>query len=358
MTSLLDEKLSLLCLYYPDYERDALKGLLLLCSGDVEKTRELLSGPKPKKRQHTFQAPIAKRVAKTNLAKITLLGPKDVEAHLGKYASFYPNFFDKSLADALLDELVEKKDRFYSTEFHLFGNKCRLHHGVATFAAPDSERPEMVYNGLRMRDPIPYSPDFAAAAEKIEAHVDKVMRNKPKLPFQRKERWRSEYCVANYYEKLDNHLDWHSDRLSHIGPHNYIASVLLGSTRVFRLRHASGKGPTFEIPLPHNSLFLMHAGCQEEYKHCVSSMSKSIQLHPKVGSSRFSLTFRHYPAEFIKRLPKCKCNIGMVLRRSREGRYFWLCESVYQNKECGTFHWADFARPDMVSQGTVSTWLP
>lgn len=179
--------------------------------------------------------------------------------------------------------------------------------------------------------------------------------------------WTSDFCLVNCYEKLHNNLAWHSDRLSHIGPLNYVASLSLGATRVFRLRSNHDKNaPTFHIPLPHNSVLLMKPGCQEEFQHCVESMSKAIALHDVSGSLRFGLTSRHYPPFFIENLPKCRCNLGMILRRSYKnvairGQYFWACESIYQNKDCGDFHWADFNNVSghyiAKDQSCISTWI-
>lgn len=179
--------------------------------------------------------------------------------------------------------------------------------------------------------------------------------------------WTSDFCLVNCYEKLDSNLAWHSDRLSHIGPLNYVASLSLGATRVFRLRRNYDKNsPTFHIPLPHNSVLLMKPGCQEEFQHCVGIMSKAIALHETSGSIRFGLTSRHYPPFFIENLPKCQCNLGMILRRSYKnvairGQYFWACENIYQNKDCGDFHWADFNNVTghyiAKDKTCISTWI-
>lgn len=66
----------------------------------------------------------------------------------------------------------------------------------------------------------------------------------------------------------------HSDVLTHLGPYPTIASLSLGCSRPFRLRSflpesASSPNRTLEILLPHNSLCIMHAGCQETFKHTV-----------------------------------------------------------------------------------------
>lgn len=394
---LFTQKLELLQLYYPSFLADALSSLLHSCGGSVEETRDLID-PRPSKKAAHNQASLSKHIklekaSESSLAAgakrplcddkkssgndsldkktrvlqalpkslslpkkrrtikvITVNSPEDVARHFGPYASLHRTFLPEEVADGLLHDLAQRKDKFIAHKFSLFGNACVLNHGVATFSLPDSVYPTLVYNGLVSRNPIPYTSNFDQAANIIQKYLnDEIIPSVERLPFQHSDTWTSDYCVANYYEKLSNNLEWHSDRLSHIGPHNFVASISLGSTRMFRLRSTHrADGPIFEIPLPHNSLFLMRPGCQEEFKHCISSMSKAVALHPLVGSTRFGLTFRHYPKEFILNLPKCKCGLGMTLRRTYKavetrGKYFWLCENKYQNKDCGTFHWCDFS---------------
>ena len=135
--------------------------------------------------------------------------------------------------------------------------------------------------------------------------------------------------------------------MSHIGPHNFIVSISLGATREFRLRKNYTDGtdpsPIYSIIIPHNSMVIMQAGCQEEYRHSVNSMRTALQVNPISGAARFNLTFRFYPLQFIKQLPRCECNLTMTLRRSfksieTRGKYFWSCENKYQNKDCGCFY--------------------
>lgn len=379
---LFDKKLELLQLYYPGYSASVLSEILRGCHGDVAQARKLIDGPAklkapvqrtlPVKRKAEPLAPDAqKRTAQGPFHRtITLNTPDDVNEHLGCYALLHLNFFPQELADGLLHELVSSKDKFHSRQFYLFGNLCQLNMMVAPFAARDNDCPALVYNGLAVggsAGPHEYTHRFDLAAKRLEAWMNEtVIPGSKRLPFQRKDRWKAGFCVVNMYEKLNNHLDWHLDRLSSIGPHNFIASVLLGLTRVFKLRSTHNTGPVYLVPLPHNSVFLMRPGCQEEYKHTLGPMAKLVLLHPDVGSLRISLTFRHYPADFIRNLPKCRCDIPMMLRRafkSKEtrGTYFWLCENVYQNKDCGAFEWANFDNWDghfiATSQEVASRWL-
>lgn len=104
------------------------------------------------------------------------------------------------------------------------------------------------------------------------------------------------------------------------------------------------------IHLPHNSLLVMHAEMQEEWKHSIAPAT-AIDPHPTAGNRRINVTYRDYKPHLHPRLtPRCKCGIPTVLRvaakRRNEnwGRYFWMCYANYvPGKEgCSFFQWAEF----------------
>ena len=84
------------------------------------------------------------------------------------------------------------------------------------------------------------------------------------------------------------------------------------------------------IHLPHNSLLVMHAEMQEEWKHSIQKAAV-IDPHPIAGSMRINITYRHYRETFHpKYTPRCRCGIATVLkcvqrRKENRGRYMWMC---------------------------------
>lgn len=103
------------------------------------------------------------------------------------------------------------------------------------------------------------------------------------------------------------------------------------------------------IHLPHNSLLVMHADMQEEWKHSVSP-AQAIEPHPLAGNRRINITYRHYRDGFHPRnTPRCPCGVPAVLRvvtkkRENWGRYFWMCHAgnVPGKEACEYFRWAEF----------------
>lgn len=68
------------------------------------------------------------------------------------------------------------------------------------------------------------------------------------------------------------------------------------------------------IHLPHNSLLVMHAEMQEEWKHSIHP-AKAIDPHPVSGNTRINITYRYYRDAFHPRFvcPFGDTSIGRVL---------------------------------------------
>jgi hypothetical protein len=165
-------------------------------------------------------------------------------------------------------------------------------------------------------------------------------------------------------------VGYHTDQLTYLGPHAVIGSISLGVAREFRIRkivardeespdsstqkkkqddgRADAEGQ-ISIHLPHNSLLVMHAEMQEEWKHSIAP-AQAIDPHPIAKNKRLNITYRHYKDSLHPKFtPKCKCNIPTVLRcvqrkKENRGRYMWMCHANYTpGKEgCSFFQWAEF----------------
>lgn len=383
-----DRKVDVLKEDYPGIEADTLIELLAACDGSVTATRSMIDGsfPTPQQKRKagalyqtsitSLLAPVSKykklKAVSSGKKVITLNTVEEVDQHLSPYVSFHKSFLPPDLANRILKYLMTQTDKVSPNEFYLFDNLCKANHSLGFFHTPDLDTvyQNLIYNGKKSRSNL-YNKDFEDVSRFVKDFMNNnIIPNVKRLPFQSTETWNSDVCVVNYYENLSNNLDWHSDRMSHIGPHNFIVSISLGATREFRLRKNYTDGtdlsPIYSIVIPHNSMVIMQAGCQEEYRHCVNSLRTALQVNPVSGAARFNLTFRFYPLQFIKQLPRCDCNLTMTLRRSfksieTRGKYFWSCENKYQNKDCGCFYWANFDNIEdnfkAESEETASQWI-
>lgn len=92
-------------------------------------------------------------------------------------------------------------------------------------------------------------------------------------------------CLANLYRGGADSVSWHSDDEPELGRTPTIASISLGDTRDFKLRHqASGAMST--IPLGHGDLVVMRDESQTDYRHSIPKRAHA--------ATRINLTFRYY----------------------------------------------------------------
>ncbi|CEP64267.1 uncharacterized protein LALA0_S11e00254g [Lachancea lanzarotensis] len=363
-----DEKLVELRRMFPDYDPAGLLDVLVSCDGSLKRTRTLLgSGEetqrsikrfKPQQTLSRFIKAPHSAVRTTHSSKpITLYAKSEIEASL-KYCTYHTNVLPEDLAEKLLHQTLNDA-HYKASEFYLFGNKCTSNHQSRMFM-PAKPSDVFYYNGREVTDYGVYSNEMMLAQVLIEDVVNNALSQRIGLPFQAKSgQWEAQAAFSNKYEK-DSNLDWHSDRMTNIGPHPIIASLSLGFSRDFRVRKVyPSDSQIFSIKPQHNSLVIMHAGFQEEYKHCVPLLPKKYRiptedLHPTAGARRINITYRNY---LIKDPIFCRlCGSPMDLRRmfkdpAKRGRYFYQCSKSYtehngfnEGNECKGFSYANFEK--------------
>ncbi|ODV96760.1 hypothetical protein PACTADRAFT_48574 [Pachysolen tannophilus NRRL Y-2460] len=388
---------------FPEITDDSiLLEILLSCDGSLSKTRSVLSeqfeiGESCGKRKfdeesgsfgskyqssinHFFDGGSSKNkklkleINKSNTKTITLYTKEDIEATI-PYVTFHKNFLPPEIADNALRYILQPEHHLKENEFYLFDNKCKSSHKSGIFSNPDPfitnlRTNRVFYDGKEVKNFNSYNNDMGIIQVLIENLMEELNSTRQKLsPFQPTE-WKGDVCVVNRYDTKQDHLDWHSDKLTNMGPLPTIASLSLGATREFKLRKnhpfENNPNPILSIPLPHNTLIIMHSGCQEEYKHCVMSSSRPIDGHTISKQVRVNLTYRYFHPRFqTSNLPKCpKCKNSMALRRSfksvtSRGKYIWMCMGGYLGKNCNGFHWANFNKKDLITddENDCSEWI-
>ncbi|MEJ6475119.1 alpha-ketoglutarate-dependent dioxygenase AlkB [Pseudoalteromonas piscicida] len=90
--------------------------------------------------------------------------------------------------------------------------------------------------------------------------------------------------LANFYRDGQDSMGWHSDDEPELGPTPVIASLSLGATRKFKIRHKSNQSVT-DILLETGSLLVMQGDSQRDYQHALPKQAK-------VTQGRINLTFR------------------------------------------------------------------
>ncbi|KAI7589798.1 hypothetical protein KC343_g18551 [Hortaea werneckii] len=228
-----------------------------------------------------------------------------------------------------------------------------------------AQRTEYVYNGSYISDVTQTRPEMLKISSKVQDAVNREIERRiqdfypdgEKLKFQSPDLWQPNASFVNCYDGAKESVGYHSDQLTYLGPRAVIGSLSLGVARDFRVRKivpqvdessADAQGQ-IAIHLPHNSLLIMHAEMQEEWKHSIAP-AQTIDPHPVAGNKRLNVTYRCYK-DYLhpKYTPKCKCDIPAVLRcvqkrAATRGRYMWMCHSGYTpgQKGCSYFSWAEF----------------
>lgn len=91
--------------------------------------------------------------------------------------------------------------------------------------------------------------------------------------------------LLNYYRDGRDSNGWHADNEKELGQNPIIASVSLGSERMFQLKHNTEPSLRQNILLENGSLLLMKGTTQHFWKHQIPKTNKPV-------GGRINLTFR------------------------------------------------------------------
>ena len=91
--------------------------------------------------------------------------------------------------------------------------------------------------------------------------------------------------LANLYRDGRDCMGWHSDDEPELGERPVIASLSLGATRRFLLRHRRDPSRRHALDLPHGSLLLMQGDTQAHWRHALPRTARPV-------APRINLTFR------------------------------------------------------------------
>ena len=222
-----------------------------------------------------------------------------------------PRFLPAEVANELLLELVEEANGFVKkgsreVRFVLGGKEVWSKHTAAFYVRGDAEVGGMgeeeeglwyTYSGVKEQKRRVFTERMERVAKLVEGKVREVIlerwrreieirfgknssesspQTSPSVEIGRKKYesphpWTTNAAIVNCYDGGTESVGWHADQVTYLGPMATIASVSLGVGREFGLKRqcaaeAEGGG-VVKVWLPHNSLLIMEAGTQEEWKH-------------------------------------------------------------------------------------------
>ncbi len=177
---------------------------------------------------------------------------------------YYPNFLNTKEADLYLEKLT-KETPWRNDPITVFGKtypqpRMTSLHGHTT----DSYG----YSGIVMQ-PNPMRKPLLDIEQKLQAFTKETFTT----------------VLLNLYRDGQDSNGWHADNEKELGENPVIASISLGASRYFHLKHNSDKSQRLKLELTHGSLLLMEGTTQHFWKHQIAKTAK------KVGP-RINLTFR------------------------------------------------------------------
>jgi len=177
---------------------------------------------------------------------------------------YYPNFLPQEEASLLFNTLL-KDTQWQQDDICVYGKtypQPRLTHLFA-----DNQKPYS-YSNLTMHPTV-----FPSFLLKIKQQIEALVKTKFTT------------CLANLYRNGQDSNGWHADSEKELGVNPIIASLSLGGTRWFHLKHKENKELKSKIELANGSLLLMKGETQHNWLHQIPKTKKSVD-------QRINLTFR------------------------------------------------------------------
>jgi len=179
-------------------------------------------------------------------------------------ACYYPDVFGPTEAQQLFARL--RTDIGWKEEhIVVFGEHRRVPRLVAWYGDPGAS---YVYSGVR-HEPLPWIPPLEEIRERVERLTGYAFNS----------------MLANLYRDGNDGMGWHADDEAELGRDPVIASVSLGATRRFRMRHRRRRDLTVDLDLEHGSLLVMAGSTQHHWVHAVPKTRRPV-------GERINLTFR------------------------------------------------------------------
>ena len=186
----------------------------------------------------------------------------------------FPNFIKLGQSQALFHYL-QSTVAWRQDQLTMYGKLIDIPRLQAWFGDAEAS---YSYSGLTLK-PQPWLPALAKLKTTLSEQCQAVLAESghaSQLNFNS--------ALANLYRDNQDGVAWHSDDEPELGANPVIASVSLGASREFNMKHKVS-GEKLTIPLTSGSLLLMAGETQRYWQHAI--------LCSKKGSApRINLTFR------------------------------------------------------------------
>lgn len=179
---------------------------------------------------------------------------------------FMPCFYQQPLTGELMATL-SREIAWRQETIVLWGKEIRQPRLSAWYG---DDGADYAYSGMKLQ-PQPWTATLLRIKTDVEAATGHCFNS----------------VLLNLYRNERDSVGWHSDDEAELGQQPVIASLSLGETRVFRLRHRRQRGRhSVALPLTDGSLLLMAGHTQRYWRHAIEK--ERIPRGPRIN-----LTFRN-----------------------------------------------------------------
>jgi alkylated DNA repair dioxygenase AlkB len=177
---------------------------------------------------------------------------------------YCPEFLSKDKADQLFQTLM--RDTAWKHEQIQIAGIARWQPRLTAWIGNPEASYE--YSGLMMK-PTSWTASLLEIKQEIETATNTSFNS----------------VLLNLYRDQQDSMGWHSDDERELGSQPVIASLSLGETRRFGLKHKTEKRQRFQLALNHGSLLVMGGDTQKHWLHSIAKENANF-------GPRINLTFR------------------------------------------------------------------
>jgi alkylated DNA repair dioxygenase AlkB len=177
---------------------------------------------------------------------------------------FSEQFFSLNEADNLFQLIMQETQ--WKQESIFIAGKTRLQPRLTAWYGEDIAC--YTYSGLQLQ-PLKWTNTLLQIKQTIEVACQASFNS----------------VLINLYRNEQDSMGWHADNETTLGFQPCIASLSLGETRQFKMKHRTHNNQFYKIPLNNGSLLIMEGNTQEYWIH-------SIDKEKHACGPRINLTFR------------------------------------------------------------------
>lgn len=177
---------------------------------------------------------------------------------------YYPDFLSPSESQNLFIKLKEEI-AWEHRPIKIFGKEVMQPRLISWHG---DQGAQYSYSQLTL-DPKPWTTELKVIKEKLQLFTDEVFNS----------------VLLNFYRNGRDSNGWHSDDEPELGSRPTIASVSLGVSRDFIMRHKADHQLKVRLPLLSGSLLIMQGESQEYWQH-------TLPKRTGVQQGRINLTYR------------------------------------------------------------------